>query len=189
MNVMGTLTGILNRIVAASGLMLALSGAAGAEGDRLSGLLEQLREPDLPNWAVIEEEIRLEWSKSGSPAMDLLLQRGRAALEEQDYQTAVEHFTALTDHAPGFAEGFNARATAYFHLGLYGPALADLQQVLALNPQHFGALFGLGAIMEEIGNEDLALRAYEAARDIHPHEPDLQDAIERLDTQVRGVTL
>jgi len=186
---MGTLRVILNPTVAAFGLMLALAAAAWGQGDRLPGLLEQLQEPELPNWAVIEEEIRLEWSKSGSPAMDLLLQRGRTAMEEQEYETALEHLSALTDHAPEFAEGFNARATAYFHLGLFGPALADLQQVLTLNPQHFGALFGLGAIMEEIGKDDLALRAYEAARDIHPHEPDLQDAIERLDTQVRGVTL
>ena len=56
---------------------------------------------------------------------------------------AIEHFTALIDHAPDFAEGWNARATAYYQTGDFGPSIADIGQVLTLNPRHFGALVGL----------------------------------------------
>ena len=60
---------------------------------------------------------------------------------------AIEHFTALIDHAPDFAEGYNARATAFFQTGQFGQSLADIQQTLALNPRHFGAISGLALIL------------------------------------------
>ncbi|MHC0054865.1 tetratricopeptide repeat protein [Actibacterium sp. D379-3] len=166
-----------------------LTGPVLADPSRLDGLLQELQQPDLPNWQMVEDEIWTEWSKSGSSAMDLLLQRGRTAMEEGDFVTAIGHLTALTDHAPGFAEGFNARAMAYSREGLFGPALADIRVALTLNPQHFGAMIGLGSILEELGHTDRALDAYRAAFAIHPHEPDLKDAIERLEREASGVTL
>jgi tetratricopeptide (TPR) repeat protein len=54
------------------------------------------------------------------------------------YEAAYDHLTALTDHAPDFAEGWNARATLLFQMGAYGPSIADIQRVLALEPRHFG---------------------------------------------------
>ena len=35
----------------------------------------------------------------------------REALGAEDYDTAMQYFSALTDHAPDFAEGWNGRAT------------------------------------------------------------------------------
>lgn len=181
-------------------LVLVLAGAlAGAQGlpamaqsgaeTRLDALLAELGQPDLPNWRNVEEEIWQEWSRSGSAAMDLLLERGKEALEADDLEAAIGHFTALADHAPGFAEGYNARALAYFTAGLYGPALADLERVLALEPRHFGALAGVGAILSETGREGAALSAYRAARAIHPHDPDLEEAEARLSRALMGETL
>ncbi len=62
----------------------------------------------------LEREIRLEWRKTGSPAMDLLLKRGREALERGEFDVAIEHLTALTDHAPDFAEGFHYAGAGLF---------------------------------------------------------------------------
>ena len=75
-------------------------------------LFRELAKEDQPGWQQIEDAIIAEWSRSGSAAMDLLLTRGLSALGEDDIDLALEHFTALTDHAPDFAEGWNARATA-----------------------------------------------------------------------------
>ncbi|TCP62940.1 tetratricopeptide repeat protein [Rhodovulum bhavnagarense] len=152
-------------------------------------MLEELRRPDLPNWKNVEEALWSEWSKSGSAAMDLLLERGRAAIEAEDWGMAIAHLTALTDHAPGFAEGFNARALAYFKSGLFGPALDDLARALTLNPDHFAALMGLGTILEDTGRDAAALAAYRAARAIHPHDPDLEEAVNRLEPKVSGQAL
>lgn len=186
---MSALNRYLNRTVTAFLLTVMISLPAHADSARVDDLLDQLGQQGLPNWQVVEEDLRLEWSKSGSPAMDLLFQRGYDAMEAGDFALAVEHFTALTDHAPDFAEGFNARATAYFNLGLYGPAFEDVARTLALNPRHFGALTGLGAMFEDMEQPARALAAYRSAHAIHPNEPTLQSAIERLERDTSGTTL
>ncbi len=137
----------------------------------------------------IEREIWNEWSKSGSATADLLLQRGRDALGEGKTDEAIEHLTALVDHAPDFAEGWNARATAYFQAGQFGPSVADIAQVLRLEPRHFGALAGFGAILEATDREAEALEVYRAALAIHPHLAGVSDAVTRLEQKQTGQDL
>jgi tetratricopeptide (TPR) repeat protein len=179
----------LNRIVAALVLFLLVLPAARAESARLDELFAMLSQPDLKNWQRVEEDIWREWSKSGSPAMDLLLERGRQALAEGDSVAAIDHLTALIDHAPDFAEGWNARATAYYQAGLYGPSLADIGQVLTLNPRHFGALAGLGMILEELGQDQRALAVYRRTLAIHPHQATILESVERLEAKAAGQEL
>ena len=180
---------ILNTLVAAALALLAAPAWSQDRSERVTQLLEQLRTPDLPNWEIVEEEIYQRWALSGSPAMDLLLRRGRAALDAGDIEAALDHLTALTDHAPEFAEGWNSRATVYFHAGMYGPSIADIQRVLALNPDHFGALAGLGRILEDLNENDAALQAYRAARAIHPNRPDLEESVRRIEALIEGQAL
>ena len=106
-----------------------------------------------------------------------------------DVAAAIEHFTALTDHAPDFAEGWNARATAYFQAGELGPSVNDIAQTLTLNPRHFGALSGLGMIFEQLEQPEKALEAYEAALAIHPHLEGVIEAVERLEAETAGTDL
>lgn len=131
-------------------------------------------------------DIQLEWEKSGSASADLLLSRGRKAMETGQFQSAIEHFTALTDHAPEFAEGWVSRASAFAHAEMFGPALADLEVALDLNPQHFEAIIGLGALLELINRPADAYEAYELVRPIHPHHPAVTEALERLEPAVLG---
>lgn len=181
---MGRVRDILNSAVAAILTLTATSVAA--QEARLPDLLAQLAQPDNAGWRRVERQVVTEWSRSGSPAMDLLLQRGRDALREDDAQAAIEHLTALTDHAPDFAEGWNARATALFRAGQHGPAMQDLARVLALNPSHFGALAGVGTILADSGNKRAALAAYKAALAIHPHLEKVREAAERLERELSG---
>jgi tetratricopeptide (TPR) repeat protein len=102
---------------------------------------------------------------------------------------AIDHFTALIDHAPDFAEGWNARATAYYQAGEFGPSVADIGHVLTLNPRHFGALAGLGAIFEELERPEQALEVYRAALAIHPQQPGVLEAVERLQALTQGQDL
>lgn len=151
-----------------------------AQTAALDALFEQLLRTDAAGSQKIEQEIWIEWSKSGSAAMDLLLERGRAAMAAGDPALAVQHLTALVDHAPDFAEGWNARATAYYQTGDFGPAISDIAQVLTLNPRHFGALAGLGAIFEELNQPEKAIEVYRAALAINPYGAGLQEAVDRL---------
>lgn len=155
----------------------------------MDALLSELADPDTRNWQQVERKIALEWSKSGSPAMDLLLQRARAAIDLQDWDTALEHYTALTDHAPDFAEGWAERASVYFQIGHYGPALDDLRRALALNPNQFNALAGLAVMLEEMGLREDALEAWKALSAIHPHRPETREALERLEQELGGAPI
>jgi len=177
---------ILKLIVTAFVLAVMYSMPLAAQTAELDQLFEDLAAADEQNWQSIEQNIWSEWSKSGSPSMDLLLDRGRRAMQEGDLPTAIDHFTALTDHAPNFAEGWNARATAYFQAGLFGPSIEDIRRVLVLNPRHFGALSGLAVILTDIGYPKDALEIYQEVLAIHPHRPNLKEAIERLKTEIGG---
>lgn len=178
-----------NHVVAAVLLLFACLASVGAKAEDLDSLFAQLKEADAPQAARLEREIWNEWSKSGSPAMDLLLQRGRDAMEAGDTRAAIEHLTALTDHAPDFAEGWNARATAYFQAGQLGPSVNDIARTLTLNPRHFGALSGLGMIFEQLGQPEKALEAYRAALAIHPHLQGVIEAVDRLEAETAGTDL
>jgi tetratricopeptide (TPR) repeat protein len=180
---------LLNPAVAAILAALIALPLAAQDAERESELLAQLADPEVPRWQRVERELLSEWSKSGSPAMDLLLQRGRVALQSGDTDAAIEHLTALTDHAPEFAEGYNARATAYFQAGRFGPSMEDLARALSLNPNHFGALSGLGLILEETGFFDRALAAFRAAHAIHPNQPGIKASLERLERKVAGLEI
>jgi tetratricopeptide (TPR) repeat protein len=178
-----------NHILAALVLLFAGCLPATAQTAKLDDLFAQLLTTDEEGAKDIEAEIWIEWSKSGSPAMDLLLERGRQAMAEGYPDIAIEHFTALIDHAPEFAEGWNARATAYYNTGDFGPSIADIGHVLTLNPRHFGAMAGLAAIFEELDRPEQALEVYRAALAIHPQQPDVLDAIKRLESDLKGQDL
>ena len=166
-----------------------LAGAVAAEDADLDPLFDALKDADPAGAQQIENRIWEEWSRSGSAAMDLLLERGREALQAGELDVAIEHFSALVDHAPDFAEAYNARATAYFQEGEYGLALEDIRQTLARNPRHFGAMSGLAMILEAIGEEEGALEAWRAVEALHPQREGVRQAIERLERRVEGVTL
>ncbi|MEM6478295.1 MAG: tetratricopeptide repeat protein [Pseudomonadota bacterium] len=183
---MATFTNTLTRAVAALALTVGISLPAIAQQGELDPLFDRLKAVDPADYKPIEEKIWREWSKSGSPAMDMLLKRGQDAMEADDFAKAIEHFTALTDHAPGFAQGFHARATAFFRAGKYGPALHDIETALALEPRHFGALAGLAVILEELGMRAEALEIYYEVRAIHPHRENLSEAIDRLEKATAG---
>lgn len=106
-----------------------------------------------------------------------------------ELDAAIEHFTALIDHAPDFAEAYNARATAYYQTGDLGPSVADIAKALDLNPRHFGALSGLGMIFEEIGRPEKALEAYRAALSVNPHLSEVNESVQRLEADLAGQDL
>ncbi|WP_417275380.1 tetratricopeptide repeat protein [Celeribacter halophilus] len=170
-------------------LVFAGSAAFAVDQARLDALFSDLAVADAYDAGQIEQEIAMELSRSGSDAMDLLLERGRAAMEAGDVQGAIGHLTALVDHAPEFTEGYNARATAYYMAGLYGPAIADIGVVLSREPRHFGALSGLALVLEEIGDSPRALEVLLKIQEIHPQMEGLSARIARLELALEGTAL
>ena len=159
------------------------------EREDLDLLFAELAQPEGESWARAETDILRIWSRSGSAAMDLLYKRGEAALDAGDTAGAIGHLTALTDHAPDFAEGWNQRAIVWFHLGRFGQSVDDIRRTLALNPRHFAAMVGFGAILEAMERPEQALEVYRAALAIHPHLEGIDEAVKRLEAEVAGQEL
>lgn len=187
---------LLNLAVAAFLALATFSGAAQAQDGLarpavpdVEALLQELARPDQNRWRRIEQQILRAWARSGSASVDYIFLRGQLALRAGQMEAAIDHFSAVIDHAPSFAEGWNARATAHFMSNRLGQSLADIEQVLALNPRHFGALSGLGSILEQLDRPEDARAAYAAAQAIHPHRPNLREALERLDLALAGRAL
>ncbi|MEX0308623.1 MAG: tetratricopeptide repeat protein, partial [Tateyamaria sp.] len=177
--VMGTHTRKLYPVVTALLLTVGNSLPAAAQSS-VDELLQALRSAEPAEAARLTREIEREWAQSGSTALDMLLRRGREALEEDNPDIAIEHLTALIDHAPEFAEGWHARATAFYMKDLYGPALSDLEKALTLNPDNYNAIFGLGVMFQEFGDYMRARKAFSQVLDLHPHHENATKALEQL---------
>lgn len=160
-----------------------------AQTAKLDGLFEQLHAENADDYKKIEEKIWREWRKSGSDAVDLLLERGMEAMEQDEFIAAIEHFSAAIDHAPDFAEAWNMRATAFFNMGEFGLSVADIQETLRLNPRHFGALGGFGLILEYTERPKQAQEVYNRLLEVHPNSAEAQEAADRLKQQLQGTSL
>src|ERR1041384_3054120 len=125
-----------------------------ARGDRtknLDFLFEALKAaPDADSAKLVEGRIWALWLVSGSDTADLLRSRVKTASDGKDNNLAIELLTAVIGLKPDYVEAWNKRATLYFANKDYGKSLADIRQVLAREPRHFGALSGLGIIMQEL---------------------------------------
>lgn len=160
-----------------------------SRADQLDVLLEELARPDNENWQMTQAQVYRMWNESGSDSMDLLARRADQAMEKKDYATALVHLNDLVRLAPDFAEGWNKRATVYFLKGDLGPSLEDIARTLKLEPRHFGALSGLGIILDRIGDKKGALEAYRRAKAIHPHLDGVDEGIKKLTPEVDGQRL
>jgi len=176
-------------IVTALCLSVGFSGPGFAQQTTLDDLYQDLAASDEETYARIERQIIAQWEQSGSAAMDLLLRRGKEALEDGQPEVAVEHFTALIDHAPDFAQGYYGRASSYYLLGMTGPALDDIRQTLALNPRQFEAIGGLASIMEELERPQDALELYQMILTMNPNSVEILGAVARLELQLEGLAL
>ncbi len=160
-----------------------------AQSAALDSLFLQLQDPENLDWEKTEREIWREWRKSSSVSMDHLVKRGVIAMQQGRLKVAAGHFSAAIDHAPDYAEAWNKRATVYYLMEEFGLSMSDIRQTLLLNSRHFGAMAGLGSILEQIDRPKDALMFYERALQVHPHQKGVKEAIERLNTEVKGTPL
>ena len=142
--------------------------------------------PDAETAKAIEERIWALWYVSGSDTADLLMTRVKTAVEAKDLDLAIQLLDALVEIRPEYVEAWNRRATVYFMKKEYGRSLEDIRQVLAREPRHFGALSGLGMIMQEFGEEKRALDVFRRALGVHPHLERVPDLVKGLTEKVEG---
>ncbi len=159
-------------------------------GDQVRGLdflFEALKlAPDAESAKHIENRIWALWLASGSDTANLLMSRVKTATDGKDLDLALKLLDSVIELRPDFVEAWNRRATIYYLRKDYDRSMADIRQVLAREPRHFGAISGLGMILQEFGDEKRALDAFRRAVAIHPHLQRLPETIKTLSEKVEG---
>ena len=160
----------------------------GALGLGLAGRMEDvpmlvaaLRDTDEVVREIAEEALWTVWSRSGDARVDELFKRGVSEMNAEHFNEAIATFTRIIELKPDFAEGWNKRATAYYLAGEYRRSLADCDQVMKRNPQHFGALSGYGQIYLQLDRPDKALEYFRRALAVNPNMDAVQSMVERLE--------
>jgi tetratricopeptide (TPR) repeat protein len=153
----------------------------------LDFLFEALKiAPDATTAKAIEQRIWALWFVSSSDTANLLMARVRAAVEAKDLDLALKLLDALVKVRPDYVEAWNRRATIHFMKNEYGKSLADIREVLKREPRHFGALSGLGLILQELGDNRRALDVYRRALAVYPLIERIPDTVKTLQEKVEG---
>jgi tetratricopeptide (TPR) repeat protein len=142
--------------------------------------------PDEASAKNIEDRIWTLWLASGSDTCNLLMARVKAAVDGEKYDLAIRLLDAIIELKPDYVEAWNRRATVFFLKKDYADALADLAKVLSLEPRHFGALTGLGAIMQDLGDDKQALIVFRQALALDPHLQGVDEKVKTLAAKVEG---
>jgi tetratricopeptide (TPR) repeat protein len=159
----------------------------GDKTHNLDRLFEALKvAPDEESAKYVESRIWAIWLASNSDTANLLMSRAKTATDAKDLDLAVKLLNAVIDLRPDFTEAWNRRATIYYLKKDFGRSLADIHEVLAREPRHFGALSGLGIILQELGDERHALDAFRRALAVHPRLERIPDLVKKLTEKVDG---
>ncbi len=120
----------------------------------------EIKSTELKIWEI--------WTESEHEEINQLMRHGIKAIRRQNYQTALQIFDKMIQIDPKFSEGWNKRATVHYLLKNYEASLADIENTLALEPRHFGAISGLGLVYLAQERYYQALQAYQKALEVHP---------------------
>jgi tetratricopeptide (TPR) repeat protein len=142
--------------------------------------------PDEASAKHVEARIWALWMQTPSDTAALLMARAKAAMDAKQADVALKLLDAVIKLRPEYVEAWNRRATLYYMQNDYTHSLEDIEQVLSREPRHFGALAGLGMIMQDLGDDRRALDAFRKALAVNPHLERVPDLVKTLTEKVEG---
>jgi tetratricopeptide (TPR) repeat protein len=142
--------------------------------------------PDADSAKHVEARIWALWTQTPSDTTALLMARSKVALDAKNFDVALKLLDAVVKLKPDYVEGWDRRATLYYLKNDYTRSLSDIEQVLMREPRHFGALAGLGMIMQELGDDRRALDAFRRTLAINPHIDKIPELVKTLSEKVEG---
>lgn len=155
--------------------------------DILNELFQRLSSStDSAESGTIAVSIEHVWLESGSDTADLLMVRTVTAIGKGDSDLAAKLLDRIVGIDPTWAEAWNKRATLRFLSGDDRGAMDDISHVLTLEPRHFGALSGMGFILQRNGMKKQALAMIRKAAEIYPHNAELEKVLSNLTLDVEG---
>jgi len=117
----------------------------------------------------LEQVIWKQWMQSGDDVIDELMQEAMQKRRSYDFNGAIEVLNKVIKKKPDYAEGWNQRATVYFHQEKYDKSLIDIAKTLELEPRHFGSLAGRAVIRLRQNKPALAMQNIIHALKFNPY--------------------
>ena len=137
--------------------------------EKLNKLFEELKISSESSSFEIEQKIWKLWSTHpDNDNLTLLLAEGSEAVNNNQFNIAIDIFTKVIKLDPNWAEAWNKRATVHYLVGQYQKSQNDIEKVLKLETRHFGALAGQGLVNIKLKNYEKAIKSYEKALEIYP---------------------
>jgi tetratricopeptide (TPR) repeat protein len=148
--------------------------------------LSALKGQDRIRAATAEAFLWSVWCRSGNPEADGLFRGGVEAMQQGKLEDAEVLFTRVIEAVPDFAEGWNKRATVRFMRKDFVGSIADCQETIARNRNHFGACSGQGLCHMSLGQYREAAICFRASLEIHPHLNAVRHNLALAESQIPG---
>jgi Flp pilus assembly protein TadD len=168
-------------------LLTPVSLLADQNDPRLEDLFAELKsETDIYRANTIADRIWQIWLINEDSQANSMMQRGIAQMNSNSIRAALDTFDRLVTLKPNFAEAWNKRATIYYQIGEFDASLRDIDEVLKLEPFHFGALSGRGLVY--MGKEDyfMARGSFLTLLEVYPAMPGVKNNVEMLEQVLRN---
>ena len=133
-------------------------------------LLEALKADNPDVYSIAQRGLDHLWFTAAGHRAYKMIDEACAAADREDFPAALRLLDELTKKYPGFAEGWNRRGAVLWQTGQFLQSIKDCERALALNPNHYGALQGLGVCHLQLGDVEAACRSLRRALEIAPHE-------------------
>lgn len=174
-------------IAASGGSDMIAANVRREKAEALNELFDELARQAKPSAANRTAKLIWQhWTASGSDSIDLLMGRVSVSMKAEQNQIALDLLAQIISLAPDYAEAWNRRATLYYTMKEYGRSISDIEQVLKLEPRHFGALSGLAVILQGIGRDRKALETWYRVLEIYPANEQAQKAVIKLEDKLAG---
>lgn len=155
--------------------------------ERIDSLFSELkRERNADGANAIAQRLWRELNDSGSPTVNLLMKWADDATKQKRNAAAFDFLDQASVLEPDFSGVWNRRALLNHALGNDKKAMSDLNRVLEREPRHLIALAALAAILEESGDSQGALTAWQRYLDIYPADRDAQNKVTTLSEKIAG---
>lgn len=163
------------------------AAASSVPQDRIDGLYRSLKkERDPDKAAAIAEEIRNQLEDSGSATIALLMQWADKAIQDKKTPAALDFLDQAIALKPSYTGSWNKRATLNFTLGNYRRSMADVRQILIIDPRNLDALAGMAALLQATDEDRMALEAWQRYLDVFPADRTAQEQVGTLSEKLAG---
>lgn len=127
-----------------------------------------LKDSDRGVRMLAENGMRAVWCRAGNEEQRHKLRLVMRLISCGQFTDAEAQASGLIEDAPAFAEAWNQRAVARYHLGAYADAIGDARQAIELNPYHFAAAAAIGQCYLKLDAPHAALENFCHALQLNP---------------------